>query len=64
MKHIKLFESFDTFDSAAVVVVDGDKALLLKRGNTAPWMPNKWNLPGGMIDPGETAIQAATREAK
>lgn len=52
-------------DSAAVVLFDGSgRALILQRGPTAPWMPLKWNLPGGGIDAGETALDAAVREAQ
>ena len=52
-------------DSAAVILFDDDgRALILQRGETAPWMPLSWNLPGGGIDAGETAEQAAVREAQ
>jgi len=29
---------------------------------TDPWMPGRWCLPGGKMDPGETPRQAAVRE--
>jgi 8-oxo-dGTP pyrophosphatase MutT (NUDIX family) len=48
--------------AASVFVFDGDKFLLLKRGSTAPWMPNKWSLPGGVIEPGEQPTEAGVRE--
>lgn len=52
-------------NSAAVIIEDRDRRiLLLLRGPTAPWMPYRWNLPGGMIEPGETAFDAAVREAR
>lgn len=42
-----------------VIIVQGDKILLLKRkGSHAP----VWAIPGGHIEPGETFEQAATRE--
>jgi 8-oxo-dGTP pyrophosphatase MutT (NUDIX family) len=50
--------------AAVFLVNDKDEVLLLKRGMTAPWMPGKWNLPGGTVDPGETPIEAAVREAQ
>ena len=50
-------------DTAAVVIIRNDKALILQRGLTAPWMPGKWNLPGGGIDKKETPEIAAKREA-
>jgi mutator protein MutT len=40
------------------------QVLVLKRGVTAPWLPNYWNLPGGSVDPGETTMQAAARECE
>lgn len=49
----------------AVVVEDPrGRVLLLLRGPTAPWMPGRWNLPGGKIDHGESAYEAATRETR
>jgi 8-oxo-dGTP pyrophosphatase MutT (NUDIX family) len=38
------------------------RVLLLLRGPTDPWMPGRWNLPGGKIEPGETVHEAARRE--
>ena len=48
----------------ATILKYNDKILILKRGENAPWMPNKWNLPGGMVDPGEDLKTAATRECQ
>jgi 8-oxo-dGTP pyrophosphatase MutT (NUDIX family) len=47
-----------------VIILDGLKVLLLKRNQDlvnerSPWT---WDLPGGHIDPGETAFSAAKRE--
>lgn len=50
--------------SAAVIIEQDGHVLLLQRGPTAPWMPNRWNLPGGIVEPGETPVQAAVREAE
>jgi len=49
-------------NAVAVIVNNDNKILLLKRGETAPWMPNKWALIGGGIEKGETAQQAVERE--
>ena len=50
--------------SAAMIIEDTQgRILLLKRGMTAPWMPGKWNLPGGGGDLGETPAETAIREA-
>ena len=54
------------WDSAAVLIVNEmGRGLILKRGPTAPWMPNRWNLPGGSRDPGETSSKdVAQRECE
>lgn len=47
----------------AVIVEDArDRVLLLLRGPTAPWMPLRWNLPGGKIERGESPTEAGMRE--
>lgn len=48
---------------AGIAFVSGGKVLLLKRSGRV-LTPNRWNLPGGTAEPGETAIQTATREAR
>lgn len=49
----------------AVIIEDlHGRVLLLLRGPTAPWFPNRWNLPGGKIEHGETTIEAAMRETR
>ena len=47
---------------AIAVLVDGDKVLLAQRGNP----PDKglWGFPGGHVEPGETALEAARRELR
>ena len=42
------------------VVLDGDRVLLVKRGN-AP-LKGHWSLPGGAVEIGETLEQAVARE--
>jgi len=49
-------------NAVAVIVNNDNKILLLKRGEKAPWMPNKWSLIGGGIDKGETPQHAVERE--
>jgi 8-oxo-dGTP pyrophosphatase MutT (NUDIX family) len=39
------------------------KVLTLLRGETAPWRPLKWDLPGGQVDRNESTFDAAIREA-
>jgi 8-oxo-dGTP pyrophosphatase MutT (NUDIX family) len=49
----------------AVIVEDPrGRVLLLQRGPTDPWMPGRWNLPGGGVDPGESPVEAAMRETR
>jgi len=50
--------------SAAVIIEHDGLILLLQRGPSAPWMPRRWNLPGGMVEHGETTAEAAVREAE
>ena len=48
--------------SVVVVPVHRGRFALLRRGPTDPWLPGRWNFPGGGIDPGETPRLAASRE--
>jgi 8-oxo-dGTP pyrophosphatase MutT (NUDIX family) len=41
-----------------------DKLLIVKRGSTAPWMPNKWSLVGGVLDDDESETETIIRETK
>jgi mutator protein MutT len=51
-----------TYDIALVLLVDPNGAVLLQlRGDNMP-DANKWSLPGGHVEPGETPEQAARRE--
>ena len=60
-----LFEEDLSPTAAAAIILDSkNRVLIAKRGPGAPWMPNKWNLPGGVIDEGEGASEAAMREAR
>ncbi len=54
----------DNYNTSVAALFHNDKMLILKRGATAPWMPNKWSLVGGGIDDDETPKQAALRECK
>ena len=50
---------------AIVVILDAEKnLLLLKRPMRPMWAPGKWALPGGKLEKGETAMEAAIRETK
>ena len=48
--------------SAVVVLDKSDRILLLLRSKESNWMPSKWGLPGGRIEPGESSEEAAVRE--
>jgi 8-oxo-dGTP diphosphatase len=47
---------------ASIAVFKGDAVLLVERGR-APWR-GRWSLPGGSIERGESASEAALRELK
>lgn len=53
---------YSEYKTAIIMVRYQGKALILRRGSTAPWMPNKWSFPGGGVDGSETYIQAIKRE--
>lgn len=48
--------------AVGVVCLRGDEVLLIRRG-TPPRM-GEWSLPGGRIEPGERAVDAALRELR
>ena len=48
-------------ECAGAVVRDGDGRLLLVRRGRPP-AEGRWSVPGGRIEPGETAAEAAARE--
>lgn len=50
--------------TAVVVLLRGDKVLLLQRNNDAAWAPGLWHMPGGTVEPNETIEEAVVREAK
>jgi len=56
----------ETSIRTAVMVIKNSegKTLILQRSSTAKWEPNKWNLPGGHIEEGESPKDAAIRECK
>jgi 8-oxo-dGTP diphosphatase len=48
---------------AAVLLVDrGGRVLLQLRDGNAPTWPDRWALPGGHIEPGESILDAGHRE--
>lgn len=49
-----------TPNAASVALLDGERVLLIQRAY-APYR-HLWTLPGGRLDPGETAEQCAARE--
>ena len=49
---------------AVVIILDGNRVLLMKRSITDPWKACHWALPGGGVDIGETLRQGLVREIK
>lgn len=55
----------DKRDSAATIITrDDGRVLMLQRGDREPWMPGKWNLPGGGLGREERPLAAAKRETR
>jgi 8-oxo-dGTP diphosphatase len=51
------------YETALILLVDRTGALLLQhRDEHARIAPNKWGLPGGHVEPGESPLAAARRE--
>jgi 8-oxo-dGTP diphosphatase len=48
--------------AVGAVIVDGDRVLLVKRGNEP--LKGEWSLPGGAVEIGETLEDALVREAR
>lgn len=48
--------------TVGVVVIQGEKVLLIRHGDGAAHLNNTYGLPAGRIDEGETEKQAAKRE--
>ena len=48
--------------AVGVVCLRGDEVLLIRRGR--PPRLGEWSLPGGRIEPGERAVDAALRELR
>jgi 8-oxo-dGTP diphosphatase len=48
--------------SVGAVVVNGDRVLLIKRGQ--PPLQGQWSLPGGVVEIGETLREAVVREVR
>lgn len=49
--------------TATVAVINRhNQLLILRRGKTAPWMPGRYCLPGGHVEPDEDSQYAAVRE--
>lgn len=46
----------------AAVVVNARGNLLIAQRPPGGWQPGKWEFPGGKIEPGESELQALTRE--
>lgn len=48
--------------AVGIVCLRGDSVLLIRRGT--PPQQGEWSLPGGRIEPGERAVDAALRELR
>lgn len=50
--------------SATVAICNNNKLLILRRGQSAPWKPGHYCLPGGKKEGDESLVDCAIRELK
>lgn len=56
-------ESATAYQRVAVyALVESDRGVLLTELSERTWRPGEWTLPGGGVDPGESALEALHRE--
>jgi 8-oxo-dGTP pyrophosphatase MutT (NUDIX family) len=53
---------YSNYKTAVIALFNENKVLILKRGSTANWMPNKWSLVGGIVENNENPKKAVIRE--
>ncbi len=53
---------YSDYKTSVIALFNEKKVLILKRGSTANWMPNKWSLVGGVVDNDENPMEAIIRE--
>lgn len=56
-------DRFTILGVVSILIIKDNKILLLRRANTG-WKDGEYNIPGGHLEPNETFIDAARREAK
>ena len=59
-----LAENQEIRGTAIVIFDEQDRVLIVKRAKRSHWMPERWGLPGGRMEPGETPPEAVIRETK
>jgi 8-oxo-dGTP pyrophosphatase MutT (NUDIX family) len=55
---------YSDFRTSVIGLMNDNKVLILQRGSTANWMPNKWSIVGGVIEEGEVPIESMIRECE
>jgi 8-oxo-dGTP diphosphatase len=50
--------------AVSALMIEHGRVLMVRRGPTRAWAPDRWDLPGGHVEQGETEHDALVREAR
>ena len=62
IKYLNENQDYSNYNTSVICLFLDNRILILQRGESAPWMPNKWSIVGGVVDSGEDYKTAVIRE--